>query len=525
MPTLEQVRAEIARRKAQETFDASLLSAGASLSAFVQAAWHVIEPGQPYSHNWHIDAMCEHLEAVSDGDIIRLLMNVPPGSMKSLLCGVFFPAYEWGPLGMPHLRYLGTSHKEPLAIRDNLKCRRLIESEWFQTRWPTPLVKDQNAKGKFENTSTGFREAMAFTSMTGSRGDRVILDDPLSVDDANSEVERDNVNTTFRESLPTRLNNPKDSAIIVVMQRLHEDDVSGLILSKDFGYEHLMIPMEFEPERLCVTSIGWTDPRRKDGELMFPERFPREVVERDKVLLGAYASAGQFQQRPAPKGGGILKRDMWELWGNPDDPDDPAFRNFPAFDLIIGSLDGAYTEKEQNDPCAMTLWGVYKDKHDVPRAMLINAWRERLDFHPLVEKTHATCKRFKVDRLLIEAKATGISVGQELRRLYANYGYSVELMNPDRDKVARAYAVQPIFENGTVFAPDRSWADMVITECEQFPRGKHDDLVDTVTQALRWLRDRGFLVRTDEHQAALQEAMMHRGAGPKPLYPGMRRTR
>lgn len=489
----------------------------------MRAAWHVIEPGNPYVPNWHIDAMCEHLEAVTAGDITRLLINVPPGSSKSTIVGVMWPCWEWA-IGLAHYRYLGTSHSERLAIRDNLRCRRLVESDWYQSRWPMALARDQNAKGRFENLSGGFREAMPFTSLTGSRGDRVILDDPLSVDDANSEVERDNVNTTFRESLPTRLNNPKDSAIIVVMQRLHEDDVSGLILSKDFGYEHLMIPMEFEPERRCVTSIGWVDPRKKDGELMFPERFPREVVERDKVLLGAYASAGQFQQRPAPKGGGIIKRDMWELWGNPDDLDDPAFRVFPAFDLIVGSLDSAYTEKEQNDPCAMTLWGVFRDKHDVPRVMLITAWRERLDFHPLVEKTHATCKRFKVDRLLIESKATGISVGQELTRLYSNYGYSVELIDPKgQDKVARAYAVQPIFENETVFAPERSWADMVITECEQFPRGKHDDLVDTVTQALRWLRDRGFLVRTDEHQAALHEASMHRGAGPKPLYPGMRR--
>lgn len=521
---LRAIQAERARRKAQERFDAELLSAAASLSSFVKAAWHILEPGQEYSHGWHIDAMCEHLEAVSTGDITRLLMNVPPGSMKSLLCGVFFPAYEWGPLRQPHLRYLGTSHKEALAIRDNLKCRRLIESDWFQERWPTPLVKDQNAKGKFENTSTGFREAMAFTSMTGSRGDRVILDDPLSVDDANSEVERDKVNGTFRESLPTRLNNPKDSAIIVVMQRLHEDDVSGLILSKDFGYEHLMIPMEFEPDRACVTSIGWEDPRREEGELMAPDRFPREVVERDKVLLGSYAAAGQFQQRPAPKGGGILRRDCWELWGNPDDADDPQFRTFPAFEFVLGSLDGAYTEKEENDPCAMTLWGVYRDRHDVPKVMLMNAWRQRLELHDLVTKTHQSCKRFKVDVLLIEAKATGHSVSQELRRLYANEGYAIELVNPGtKDKTARAYAVQPILEAGTVFAPDRSWADMVITECEQFPRGKHDDLVDTVTQALTWLRTRGYLVRAEEHEADLQELRRHRGAPPPPLYPGMGR--
>lgn len=487
----------------------------------MRAAWPIIEPGQPYAHNWHIDAMCEHLEAVSAGEITRLLINVPPGAMKSLLCGVFFPAWEWGPRGFPHYRYLGTSHKEPLAIRDNMKCRRLIESAWFQQRWPTQLVKDQNAKGKFENTSTGFREAMAFTSMTGSRGDRVILDDPLSVDDANSETERDNVNTTFRESLPTRLNNPKDSAIIVVMQRLHEDDVSGLILAKDFGYEHLMIPMEFEPDRRCVTSIGWVDPRSDDGELMFPERFPREVVERDKSLLGSYASAGQFQQRPAPRGGGIIKQEQWELW------DDDAARlngvssgKYPVFEYLLASLDTAYTEKQENDRSALTIWGVWINARQRKRVMLVSAWAEHLELNALVEKVATSCKRFKVDKLLIEAKASGLSVAQEIRRLHAREDWSVQVVNPGaQDKVARAYQVQPMFEAGIVYAPDRAWAEQVIAECATFPRGKHDDRVDSTTQALSFLRSSGLLVFDSEAQFDINQEATHRGGAAPPLYP------
>ncbi|MGV1867950.1 MULTISPECIES: hypothetical protein [unclassified Rhizobium] len=263
------IRAEEGRREAQRELDRDIERSGVSLSSFTKAAWHVLEPGQPYKHGWHIDAMSDHLEAVNRGQIIRLLINVPPGTMKSLMVGVMFPSWEWGPKGLPHMRYLGTSHSHPLAIRDNLKMHRLIASQWYQERWGNSvrLMSDQNAKLKFENDATGFREAMAFTSLTGSRGDRVLIDDPLSVDDANSDVKRDGVNDTFRESVPTRLNNTEFSAIIVVMQRLNENDVSGLIMANDFGYEHLMLPMEFEPERKCYTSIGFEDPQQ--------DRLPR----------------------------------------------------------------------------------------------------------------------------------------------------------------------------------------------------------------------------------------------------------
>ena len=159
-----------------------------SLADFARMAWPILEPATPLKWGWALDAICAHLEAVTRGEITRLLMTVPPGTMKSLLTGVIWPAWEWGPVGRPELRFISTAHKHDLAVRDNLKCRRLIQSDWYQARWPVHLTSDQNAKTKFENDRTGFREAMAFASMTGARGDRVILDDPLSADDANSEA-------------------------------------------------------------------------------------------------------------------------------------------------------------------------------------------------------------------------------------------------------------------------------------------------------------------------------------------------
>jgi uncharacterized protein len=282
-----------------------------SLASFAKRAWPILEPATPLKWGWALDAICAHLEAVTRGDINRLLMNVPPGTMKSLLTGVIWPAWEWGPRRLPQMRVIGTSHKQDLAVRDAMKCRRLIQSPWYQARWPIALVSDQNAKTKFENDKTGFREAMAFTSMTGSRGDRIILDDPLSADDANSEAALRAADLTFTEALPTRVNNDK-SAIVVIMQRLHEGDTSGIILARDMGYTHLMLPMRFEADRRCVTRF-FADPRKQDGELLFADRFPEAQVAQLERDMGSYATAGQLQQRPSPRGGGMFRREWFAV--------------------------------------------------------------------------------------------------------------------------------------------------------------------------------------------------------------------
>lgn len=493
-------------------------------------------------HGWHIDAICEHLEAVTSGEITRLLINVPPGCMKSLILNVFWPAWEWATA--PHLRYVATAHNQALAIRDSTKMRRLIASDWYQKRWGdrVKLTGDQASKIKFENTATGFREAVAFESLTGVRGDRVLIDDPHSVDSAESEAERENVTRTFLEAIPTRLNNPDRSAIVVIMQRLHEADVSGVILEKGLGYEHLCLPMRFDESRRCETGIGFVDPRTEEGELLFPERFPLHVVERDERAMGPYAVAGQFQQTPTPRGGGILRRDDWRLWDDEEAAKHGARSGaFPTLELVVASLDPAYTEKEENDPSGFTIWGLWRDREGIPRLILMNAWAKRLMLHGgeferlpgedetrfrrrcskdwgLVEWVAHDCRRFRADMLLVESKASGISVGQELRRLCKQDDFGVRLVNPgNKDKVARAYAVQPSFANGKIYAPDRDWADKVITQCESFPKGAHDDLVDSTTQAVGWFREAGLLETGAEIQAAFTQAAMHKGR-PKLVY-------
>lgn len=469
------VAAEKQKREAQRRLDEDAGAARASLATFVNAAWHILEPGQPYRHGWHIDAICEHLEAVTAGDITRLLINVPPGTMKSLLVGVFWPAWEWGPRGLPHMRYLGTSHSHPLAIRDNLKARRLVASSWYQERWggSVRLMPDQNAKLKFENDATGFREAMAFTGLTGSRGDRVLIDDPLSVDDANSDLKRSAVNETFREAVPTRLNNPDASAIVVVMQRLHGDDVAGLIIDRDYGYEHLMLPMEFEPARRCHTSIGFADPRKSDGDLLFPERFPREVVERDKKVMGSYAVAGQFQQRPAPREGGLFKR----AWFSTVKAIPARTRFVRGWDLAASTgADSAYTA------------GVMIGRTPAGRFIIADVVRDKLSpggVERLIVNTAAQDgTQCRISLPQDPGQAGKAQVAYLVSKLA---GYRVTASPESGDKVTRAEPLAAQAEAGNVDLLEGSWNTAFLDEAGDFPNGKFKDQVDAASRAFNEL--------------------------------------
>lgn len=425
--------------------------------------------------------MCEHLEAVSSGQISRLLINVPPGAMKSLLVSVIWPMWEWGPKNRPHLRYVATAHKEPLAIRDNLKARRLVTSQWYQGLWGKRVVLtgDQNAKTKFETVKTGFREAMAFNSLTGSRGDRVLIDDPHSVDDANSDQKRETAVTTFLEAVPTRLTNPEKSAIIVIMQRLHEQDISGVIVSKNLGYDHLMLPMEFEASRKCRTSIGFVDPRKKDGDLLFEARFPRHVVDRDKAVLGEYAVAGQFQQRPAPRGGAIFKDKFFVRY----DGDPPAMR----YRMILA--DTAMKAKEANDYTVFEEWGLGTDG----RPYLINLVRGKWEAPELETAARAAWATAfarpshvwgPLRSMGIEDKVSGTGLIQKLRR----ERIPVQPIERDKDKVQRANDVTPYLAVNPVMLPDGApWVNAYLSEMLSFPRGANDDQVDPTVDAIKSL--------------------------------------
>lgn len=472
----------------------------ASLHEFVKQAWHVIEPGVEFVDGWHIQAICEHLEAVSRGEIRFLLINMPPRHAKSTIVSVMWPCWEW--TARPSEKYLTSSYSSILSIRDNLKSRRLIQSPWYQERWGDKfhLTSDQNQKMRFENNLTGYRIASSVGgTATGEGGSRLLLDDPHGAQDAQSEALRKTAVEWFDQVWTTRLNDPNKDAMVTVMQRLHEKDVSGRILELK-TWEHLCLPAEYD-NRKRKTCLGPYDPRKKKGELLWPERFGEEALARIKRSLGDYGTAGQLQQSPSPAEGGILKPGYFRLWPND--------RPLPPLSYVVQSYDTAHTEKKSNDPTACTVWGVfwYKKTYNV---ILLDAWSEFLSYPRL--RTRAirdwsasyagdpkdpANKPRKPDLIIVEKKTSGLSLLQDLALAKAQcYG-----SDPGKfDKVARAHAVAPILHAGLVWAPESqedgewvSWAEDFKKELTLFPNVEHDDLVDTFTQVLNYLRKKGFL--------------------------------
>jgi len=363
----------------------------------------------------------------------------------------------------------------------------------------------------------------------------IIVDDPNAASEAFSEATIETTKEWWDGTMSTRLNDPKTGAFVIIQQRLAEDDLTGHILEKERDdWTHLMLPMRYEPERSFVSGIGWKDPRSEPGELLWPERFGDAEVSRLERALGPFSAAGQLQQRPEPAGGGVIKRDWWQLWED---------ASFPPMDYIVASLDTAYTTKTMNDPSALSIWGVFTSETTAqasrildadgrpmyidrsymdaaPKVMLMHAWEARLEIHELVEKVAKTCRSLKVDVLLIENKAAGHSVAQEIRRLYNHERFGVQLHDPkSQDKLSRLYSIQHLFAEGMIYAPDRSWAEALITQVGQFPKGKHDDMVDTVSQALRHMRDIGLLTRGAERIEEIESMKTYPGGQLQPLYP------
>jgi predicted phage terminase large subunit-like protein len=462
---------------------------------FVCLAWRIIEPSTPFVPGWHIDAIVEHLEAVTRGQIRNLLINVPPRHMKSLLVSVLWPAWEW--ILHPERRWLYSSYAAGLSTRDSVKCRTLIESPWYQQRWGDryALAGDQNTKMRFDNNRSGYRIATSVGgAATGEGGDRIVCDDPHNVGEVESDAVRTSTTNWFDVVMSTRVNDPKTASKTVVMQRCHQRDLSGHLLAQG-GWEHLRLPAEFE-EPKCVTLIGWSDPRQQPGDLLWSEQFgPKEIADL-KVTLGSYAAAGQLQQRPSPAGGGILKRHWFRYF-------QPRGANFPpvivrlpdgttmsiaAIEIPHGpveqlqSWDCAFKDLDTSDYVVGQVWARMG-----PNYFLGDQIRARMDCPGTVKAVRdLTSKWPGTVAILIEDKANGSAVIQMLQNEIAG----LLPVNPSGGKVARAQAVSPLVEAGNVYLPHPDYAQWVndfIEECIQFPNGAYDDQVDAMTQALlRW---------------------------------------
>lgn len=494
-----------------------------SLYEFFRQAWPYFD-SVDFMGNWHLESICQHLEAVNRGEIKRLIVNVPPRTAKTALIGVAWPLWTWIQndridTNGPGAQFLFASYSYDLSVKSAEKSRRLLFSKWFQDNWGDKfkILADSNRKDDFVNDYNGGRLSTSVSgTLTGLGGSIIVVDDPNSATDAESKAVRETTNVWWDEALSTRLNNPKTGAFVVVQQRLHEEDITGHIMaSSSEDWTHICFPMRFDSSRPSSADI-----RTVEGELLWPERFGEAEVSGLEARLGPTAAAGQLQQMPAPRGGGIIKRDWWTDWPS---------KYMPPFDYVIASLDTAMTDKEESDYSAMTLWGTFQSggtvvgdgnegydfisggdddygrtpvvSSSLPKILLFYAWRERLALPALVEKVVENCLKFKVDVLVIENKAHGHAVNQTIREMTARKPFAITMFDPRRygDKSARLYAVQHLFSEGMIHAPkEKGWAEMVITEVEHFPRGAHDDITDTVSMALQHLRQRGFAPRKED---------------------------
>lgn len=507
---------------------------------FLQRGWRQIDPS-PFRVGWHLEAIGEHLAAVTSGEIRRLVINIPPRMTKSSLVSVAWPAWTWAqrepsPLSGPHVQFLFASYAQTLSERDSTKTRRLIQSPWYQRLWGSRfhLIGDQNTKRKFENNHGGYRLATSVGgTLTGEGGSVIVVDDPHNTIEIESEAARDAATMWWDEALSTRLNDMSNGAYVIIMQRLYEDDLTGHVLTQEQGHwVHLMLPMEYEPTRHCHTILGFEDPRTEEGELLCEERVSAPDLASLKRRLGPFGTAGQLQQSPTPRGGGILKAEDWQAWPpHVEELEDSQGRRlrpigYPEMDLILASIDTAMAQGQENDFSAMSIWGIWRDKRDMPGIMLMEAWAEHLPLHELVARIIRDCKRRKVDRIIIEAKNNGFSVHQEIMRLCRGEQWGVILEPVKGDKVARAHACQPTFAAHQVWAPARNidgsvvflkWAQQVIDQCASLPRGAHDDLADTATQAVNHMRRAGLLVTRDEKVVELRRRLAPPGV-KEPIY-------
>lgn len=454
-----------------------------SLRNFVRAAWPVLEPGTPFASNWHIDAICDYLEGVARGEVRRLLINVPPRHTKSLLVSVMFLAWVWA--SAPERRFLHASYAERLALRDSSNTRRLIESPWYRERYGHvfSLTDDQNEKARFVNDKSGYRIATSVGGFaTGEGGDVVVIDDPHKIDDAASDSARERTVDWFTSTMITRLNQPSEGAFVLVGQRVHESDLFGALL-EDGSWQHLCLPAEYEPSHPFL----WPrDPRTEPGELLWPERFPAEEIERLKRGLRSYGASAQLQQLPTPATGGIFERSWWRFYG----PEE-----LPELERIVQSWDLTYGDGLNADYVVGQAWGKAG-----PNRYLLAQRRERLGFT-------ATLKAIKDLKAEIRRRFPKHFGGPILVEKAANGAAAIDVLSkeigavlpvrPQGSKEVRAHAISPQIEAGNVFLPgapngdntgyDRlrtpAWVQGFVEEAAAFPRGAHDDQVDAMTQA------------------------------------------
>ena len=443
-----------------------------SLSTFTERVFTHLYPSTEYLPNWHIDLIASKIEAVFDGKIKRLIINVPPRSLKSVLASISAVAWELG--RHPEKQFICVSYGQDLSDKLAADTRNIMQSSWYQKLFGVSLAGARPPIADFKTKAGGGRFATSIGGvLTGRGGDIIMIDDPLKPDEALSEVTRQNANNWISHTAMSRMNDKKTGAVIIIMQRLHEDDLVGYV--QELGeWEVISLPAIAESEQHFTyeTLQGQQQVMRQIGDVLHPEREPLSVLEEIRLSLGEYNFAGQYQQSPAPNGGGIFKTEWLHYYTTYECPD--------KFDQIMQSWDTANKETEISDFSVCTTWGI---KGKV--CYLIDVLRVRMNYPNLKRAVIEQIERFKPELVLIEDKASGVQLIQELRTL----GHSIiKEYKPQGDKFMRTMAQTGAFEGGFVKLPQQApWLDTYIQELTTFPRGKFDDQVDSTAQALAWI--------------------------------------
>ena len=526
---LAELDAAIERRVLEQTFEEQAEAWSKDFRKFVKMAWPLLEPATPYSGNWHIDAICEHLQACINGEFKRLIINIPPRHMKSLLVSVFWPAWLW--TSRPSLKFLVASYGQDIAVRDADKMRSLVKEPWYTDRWSIKMRPSRDATLAFENTRRGGRISTTVGgSGTGQGGDIVIIDDPLKATEAFSVAARNEVKTWHDSTIARAFNNLDTGIEVVIMQRLHEDDLTGHLLGRS-QWHHLCLPARFEPSHPFV----WPDdPRTVEGELL----WPAHINEKNLLDLAEemnFHTAGQLQQRPAAMEGEILKRAWWRFYKNEWDLEkkdaDGTFPNvahLPHFEQIAISWDLALRDGEHNDYAAGQVWGIHKADRYLLKAVQekMNLHKAKTEIKDLHRWTEERWPRTPI-RVLIEKAAAGPQAIEELKREIPG----IVPIDP-RDggkKERRAMAAAVPLESHNVFVRGTHMPDSaegykagkevqsLIEECAAFPFGSYDDQVDAFSQAMNWARGRAVRARVSVNMEQIgQIGAIPSGGGWRP---------
>jgi predicted phage terminase large subunit-like protein len=446
------------------------------LSTFIHRTFQTIAPAQPYLHNWHIDAMAWHLEQCAIGAIKRLVITLPPRYGKSICASVAFPAWVLG--RDPSKRIICASYSENLASKHAGDCRTVMESDWYRSAFPTTRIsRDKNVELNYQTTRQGGRYSTSVGgTLTGRGGNLIIVDDPINPEGAMSDAKRPAVNNWFDSTLYSRLDSKRDDVIILIMQRLHLDDLAGYVMQQEH-WTHLNLPAIADSEQQI--QIGHDEfHQRQVGDLLHEEREPRDVLERIKTTLGSFHFSAQYQQCPVPVEGEIIKWDWFQFF-------DTCPARVPN-DRIIQSWDTASKAKELSDYSVCTTW-LHQGKH----YYLLDVLREKLDYPSLKRRVLEHAFRHEANTVLIEDKGSGTSLIQDIQQ-EDSYGFLNPIgIVPQGDKETRMSAQSAKIEAGQVYLPKQApWLGDLQAELLQFPHGAHDDQVDSISQFLNWIQGR-----------------------------------